>query len=248
MFFFFLFCLNAVFGSGVPLQSQQIVLATTSGWDTNLVTLSRYQREADGEWQVVGLPWMGRAGTNGLAWGLGLHGDGIPPGQDGLLKHEGDKRTPAGVFALTSVFGDKPLPITHMPYQVMTDSWVCVDDPQSNHYNQILDSLLVQVDWTSAETMTRTDSLYTLGVEIGHNPQARRGSGSCHFLHVWRNAGSTTVGCIAMSYTNLYTLADWIDASKQPVIIILPATNFSSLLGSWDLPGARDHSITTPDD
>jgi len=47
---------------------------------------------------------LGRAG---LAWGLGLHGN---PPFPGPIKREGDGRSPAGAFELSSAFGYAPRP------------------------------------------------------------------------------------------------------------------------------------------
>jgi hypothetical protein len=56
----------------------------------------------------------------------------------------------------------------------------------------------------SAEHLWRQDGLYDVLVVLGYNDRPRvRGLGSAIFLHVARNAGAPTEGCIAVARTHL---------------------------------------------
>jgi len=123
------------------------------------------------------------------------------PGADEPIKKEGDKRSPAGVFALPSVTGTVPSLPTGLPYREATDKLRCVDDGKSSQYNTVTD----EGSWTSAEEM-RADH-YAIAVFVAHNPERKPGAGSCIFLHV---GDHTTVGCTTMSRPALAELVAWL--------------------------------------
>ena len=56
----------------------------------------------------------------------------------------------------------------------------------------------------SFEEMRRTDSLYEVGIVIGHNRSpVVKGCGSAIFFHIWRGRGIPTSGCVAMAREDL---------------------------------------------
>ena len=63
---------------------------------------------------------------------------------------------------------------------------------------------------------------YALGIVVEHNPRNIPGAGSCIFIHLWRGAKTGTAGCTILREADLFTLARWLDASRQPVLIQLP--------------------------
>jgi len=220
----------------IPADASQLVLVTSPGWDDVHATVRRYQREG-GLWREVGAPIPAVLGRSGLAWGRGLHGDGAPAGRTGPVKVEGDGRSTAGVFRLGAVYGRDPAAPAGsvVPYTPLTATWRCVDDPASTHYNRVLDEAPVAKDWSSAEDMWATGSLYDLVVLVDHNdpPIAKRGS--CIFLHVWRSAGDPTAGCTAMAKPALAELISWLRPG-QAVYLALPEAERVGLRGRWRLP------------
>lgn len=111
-------------------------------------------------------------------------------------KREGDGKSPAGVFALSSAFGYAPQPLrgSRMPYLNLTSSTECVDDVHSKYYNRIVDRSLVTPDWNSSEHMRDAGESYRWGIIVDHNrivagdnnPPEPAG-GSCVFLHIWHD-------------------------------------------------------------
>jgi D-alanyl-D-alanine dipeptidase len=200
--------------------------------------LARFERVPGGAWKPVGEPWAAVVGGGGSAWGRGLHGRGAPSGRGGPDKREGDGKSPAGAFALGRSFGYAAAPVrgARAPYQRVDESWVCVDDPRSSHYNQVLDRDGVAVDWKSFESMRRDDELYRWVVVVDHNPEASAGAGSCIFLHVWSGRDSGTAGCTAMERKTLERLLGWLDPAAHPVFVLLPAPELAALRGAWALP------------
>jgi D-alanyl-D-alanine dipeptidase len=224
-----------------PLDgAAQLVVGVIGGWDDTNATLARYERGADGSWRRIGEPWAAVIGRSGAAWGRGLHGDGAPAGANGPIKQEGDGRAPAGAFSIVASYGYAGAPVagTKLPYHALGDAWRCVDDPKSTHYNHVLDSSGLDVDWASAEVMHRDDELYTWVVEIAHNPGAAAGAGSCIFFHVWRGPGTSTAGCTAMPQPTLELLLGWLEPAKHPAYVLLPRDEYAARAAAWGLPPA----------
>jgi D-alanyl-D-alanine dipeptidase len=221
-------------------RSRQLVVVTAAGWSSTTGTLQRFERETPAsEWKPVGNPFPVVLGSSGLAWGRGLHGE-LPTA--GYRKHEGDGRSPAGVFALSAVFGYAPssvaaLASSTMPYVQATATTECVDDPASRHYNSVLERTGVTVDWNSAEQMRRDDDQYRIGVVVDHNTgPAQAGAGSCIFIHIWQGPASTTAGCTAGDPANIAALVAWLDRDRLPRLVQLPRDEYVAHLHAWNLP------------
>lgn len=224
--------------SPIPEHSASLVLVLTNDWADFAATLSTFERQADGAWVRRSAEEPAVVGRAGLGWGVGLHGRGVPAGQSGPEKREGDGRAPAGVFGLGSAFGyaDSPPTGARVPYHQSTLSWVCVDDGSSAHYNRVVDASSVASDWASAERLLREDPLYERLILVDHNgspPQP--GLGSCIFVHVWRTPERGTDGCYASSLE----ATERVIASAIPgrsVLVALPRSEYSALRESWGLP------------
>lgn len=218
-------------------QSQQVVVVTTAGWSQHTGTLRSFERR-DGRWQPVLAATPVVIGTHGAAWGIGLH-----PPQTGEQKREGDGKSPAGVFALTSAFGYAETATTAMPYQAMTADHYCVDVPSSPLYNRIVDQRTVAAADVSGSTepMRRDlhvngDMAYQTGLFVAHNVPARANAGSCIFVHLWKNADSGTAGCTAMAPAALDAIMKWLKPAQQPVLVLLPEVEYQRLQNEWQLP------------
>ena len=225
--------------SPVPAESRQMVLSVSSGWDATRAMLQAYERpSADAPWAPVGAPIEGSLGRSGLAWGRGLH----PQGLEGPQKQEGDGKSPAGVFDLRLVTGYAPsAPAgTRLPYRQATATLRCVDDMRSAHYNRLADEAAVRKDWSSAEDMRRKDELYRLVVWVGHNDApVVPGGGSCIFLHLRAGPESTTSGCTAFEPAPMERLLRWLDPVARPVLVQLPDTEYRRRAAGWGLPEPR---------
>jgi D-alanyl-D-alanine dipeptidase len=217
----------------------QLVVVVTPDWNVTSGTMRRFTRDdSSGAWQVAADAVPVVIGKTGLAWGDGSLA--TSPGQP--VKHEGDGRSPAGAFPLDTAFGFAPradLPWMKLPYDALLPSTECVDDQSSVHYNTVVDRTTVpKVDWTSSEKM-RQIGAYRIGVIVGYNAATpQRGHGSCVFLHIWGGPKSTTTGCTALDAGELETLMRWLDSSRRPVIVQLPAAEYQRLRDAWQLPQA----------
>ncbi len=169
--------------------------------------------------------------VKGMAWGTGFQN-----GQNPELKIEGDKRTPAGVYAIGPAFGSEPDAGRNlkMPYVPLTATHVCVDDPSSNDYNQLVDRAKVRnPDWKSGEQM-REIPQYRLGSVIQYNTESLdKKVGSCIFMHIWKGPAMGTAGCIAMEEVPLKEALNWLDSSRKPVIAMFPEEAYRDLQNVW---------------
>jgi len=222
-------------------RSLQMIVVVTDDWNSVPGVMRRYVRDGvHSSWRVIGTDVPVVVGTAGLGWGDGLHGVGSP-GEAGPIKHEGDQRSPAGVFRLSTAFGYAPkdsMSWIKLPYTQATDAYKCVDDAASVHYNQMLLSARGSaIDWRSAEDMHRSDSLYSLGVVVEHNANGREvGGGSCIFLHIWPGRDGSTVGCTAFASDAMRELLAWLDPDALPVLVQLPRSSYDRLRTAWALP------------
>ena len=227
--------------SSIPALNscRQLILVTTPDGETPNATVRLYERPT-GEttpWREVRGPIPAIIGQRGFAWGIGLHGTGAP-GEP--RKREGDLKSPAGIFRLTSVFGtanSEQAGFLRLPYRQVTSSTEAIDDPNSKYYNQIVDrSSISNPDWASSESMLRVGGRYRFGIMIEHNPGAIAGQGSCIFLHVWDKRYSATAGCTAVPLNDLTTILHWVDGKANPLIVQLPMSEYLRLKSRWGLP------------
>ena len=232
-----LFCTLSICSAEDILSSHhQLIVVTTQDWNNVQGTVQLFERMDDhGSWKAVGSSMDAVVGKSGLAWGIGIH-----PNQNGqAMKIEGDRKSPAGIFPIGPVFGlasAPEIPNLHIEYLPLTPTTEAVDDPQSTHYNTIVDSTTCTADWKSSEMMG-LEPLYRLGFVINHNcPNQRPGAGSAIFFHIWRSSVSGTYGCTATSFENISTILSWLDQRKKPVVLQLPITAYSEWMREWHLP------------
>ena len=119
-------------------NADQMIVVTSKDWDAVRGTMRRFERNG-ASWRQVGGATPVMLGRTGIAWGSGLHPmpqTGGPP-----AKHEGDGKSPAGVFGIGFAFGYPERVDTPLDYQQMQATNWCMDVPGSPLYNRIVDSL-----------------------------------------------------------------------------------------------------------
>lgn len=216
----------------------QLVVVTTAGWDSTIGELRRFSRDHSySSWRQEGRAVPIVVGRTGLAWGVGFDSDAVIGEPH---KHEGDGKSPAGIFPIDTAFGFAPadsMRSLHLPYVALTSNSECVDDTASVHYNTVVDKTTVpSVDWQSSEKMRKV-AQYQLGAIIGYNATPPvRARGSCIFFHIWNRPRSTTVGCTALDSTELARLLEWLDRKSQPVVVQVPASAYPRLRDKLGLP------------
>jgi len=224
--------------SAQPLGAEvrQLIVSIAPDWPASQGTLQRYERGPDGGWQRVGERVTVLYGKNGLAWGRGVRGTE----ELGLRKREGDGRSPAGVFALGTIYGnDARLPDgADFPFHQVTayDAWP--DDPQNPFYNQH-----VSVDpahppaWLASQRMRTGDPAYRWRVEIRHNADpVEPGAGSATFFHIRRGETRRTSACTTMAESALQEMVVWLRAAAKPHYVLLPRDEYERRWEAWGLP------------
>ena len=215
-------------------DAQQALVVTTSGWNAVDGKLLRFEKH-EGQWKPAGEPIPIVVGKNGLAWDALQE---FAPPKSEPVKHEGDGRSPAGVFAISELFGFDSTPEwARLPYRQLTTTIECVDDPNSAQYGQVVDrSVFPNPTWESSEKMREVDA-YKIGAVVAYNNEiAVPGSGSCIFLHIWKGTGHGTAGCTAMEEAKLEDVLMWLDAGKNPVVIQFPESVYEKYRAAWSLP------------
>lgn len=169
---------------------------------TFAASLDAWERKDKG-WEIIhSVPAV--IGRNGFA----------PAGE----KREGDGRTPSGTFALLRAFGYEAEVETGLDYVQATEKDFWIDAPDSPMYNQWVSGLPPQ---ESHEVLRRADDMYKYAAVIEYNTApVVPGAGSAIFLHVWRDVDKPTAGCVAVAEPEMIELLRWLDAARQPVIVL----------------------------
>lgn len=203
-------------------SSEQIVLVVAPDFNTDKAKLEFYEGEKKLYATDVNI------GKNGLGWGLGEVELKQNPNEP--IKIEGDKKAPAGVFKLSDIFGYHSETNYKMPYLYASKNLICIDESDSNFYNEIVMKDSLDSEPKSYELMRRSDHQYALGVVVEHNRFKQQKRGSCIFLHVYKDALSPTAGCTAMSLEAIKKITSLLDKKKNPLLIQIPQSSAQEIL------------------
>ncbi len=197
--------------------SNQVVFVKTPSYNSIKGTMFLYERKNNKKsWKLVD-SFAIIVGRSGLAKDVNAL---IPFNNTVPSKHEGDGKSPSGIFKLGKVFSYHDIKDLKMPFVQVDSSFYCVDDVASSYYNTLIKQDTAKHDFNSFEYMRRKDSLYEYGVWVLYNSNpAKAGNGSCIFLHVWQNENSSTSGCTAMAKENMLNLIHWLNEKKHPVLL-----------------------------
>lgn len=214
--------LNFFYLHGIEIHKEirQLLVVTVDHVQQTKALLYAYEKsddKIDTPWNAVfdAIPVI--LGRHGIGLGLGLHHEDFNANQALTPKIEGDGKSPAGLFKLSTIFGyAKQTPNTKMPYLSLTKDIHCVDDSSAKQYNTIISKTS---GYKSFEKMRREDDLYEWGIIVDHNPEGIKKRGSCIFIHIMKKAQTPTAGCTAMSRADLLKIIKWLDKSKQPALL-----------------------------
>ena len=177
-------------------DTQQLIIVASSGMNADV-----YAFELDSnEWKEV-FQTSGVVGKNGVS----------------SQSREGDYRTPKGIFPLGIAFGTESLNRLSVEYRKINDDCYWVDDPESEYYNQWVESK--EILWNSAEHLADFPKAYHYAVAINYNmnpviPYA----GSAIFLHC--RTADYTAGCVGIPTSDMIQVLQWLNASRNPTIWI----------------------------
>jgi L,D-peptidoglycan transpeptidase YkuD (ErfK/YbiS/YcfS/YnhG family) len=211
-------------------NARRLVLVTANGMSTTAATLRLFERAGPKEpWRAVADAEPALIGKAGLGWSPFFR-QLARPGEP--MKTEGDKRAPAGVYAVGRSFGT--LASSRPNHLQVSENTVCVDDPASPAYNTITTRRQVGPQ-VHAENMSRLQPMYRRGIVVDYPTDARARAGSCIFIHVWRNPSTGTAGCVAIPEPRVEALQDFTE--QGAAIAILPRHALDRLKGCLPQPG-----------
>jgi L,D-peptidoglycan transpeptidase YkuD (ErfK/YbiS/YcfS/YnhG family) len=221
---------------------QQLIVSIAPTWDSNTGKLQLFERNGK-SWQPVGAPWPVLYGRNGLAWGRGVLGTKEP----GQHKNERDKRAPAGVFRIGTIYTyDAALPAgSDYPFHTVTTGDAWIDDPKHPDYNKhvVIPDPANPPPWFAKQKMRHGDFAYRWLVEIRHNADPPvPDAGSAIFFHIRRGADRPSAGCTTMAESNLVSLIRWLRAAKKPHYALLPKQEYLAKWQAWGLPSPEEAS------
>ena len=130
-------------------------------------------------------------------------------------KREGDKKTPKGEFKLKYILYRKDRIFnfkTLLKKIVINKKMGWCDDPNSSHYNKIID----YASKYSAEKLWRKDNVYDIIIVIDYNlDPIIKNKGSAIFLHIAKKKYKPTNGCIAVSKKNIKLIVSKINKKTK---------------------------------
>jgi L,D-peptidoglycan transpeptidase YkuD (ErfK/YbiS/YcfS/YnhG family) len=179
------------FASSVGAATQVISVVGVGG---SSAKVDVYQRNAAG-WQPIGVGIPAFIGANGMA----------------PQTHDGQMKTPMGVFTLDFAFGTAPNPGGGLPYvQVGPDHW-WDGDMKSPTYNTMQVCKKEQCRFNtslSAGTENLDIPQYKHAVVMGVNKARVPGNGGAFFVHT--SGGGPTAGCVAIEDATLVEVMRWL--------------------------------------
>ena len=176
-------------------ESSQLIIVDSDGAECDVYC---YEKNDD--------YWESRSKSSGIL------------GKNGVTdnKREGDKSTPQGLYSLGFAFGTETVD-TEIEYRELNENCYWVDDPQSEYYNQWVETSTPS--WNSAEHLIDYEESYKYAVSINYNMDpVVQGAGSAIFLHC--ATGTYTAGCVAVPEDDMCAILTWLDEEQKPLIII----------------------------
>jgi len=227
--------LRPAFSAGVPANCTQLIVGLAETWDSGVGRIQCFERDGK-TWRAVSQPQRVLFGANGLAWGIGVAGQNEP----GRHKAEGDKRAPAGIFALGKVYTyeTKLPPGADYPFYTVTAADAWIGNPELLHYNEhVVVDLQNPPPWFKKEQMKQDDFAHHWKIEIRHNSDPPvPGAGSAIFFHIQRGPNKHSSGCTTMPQPALLSIIRWLRASAHPHYALLPAAEYRAKWKAWGLP------------
>ena len=166
----------------------------------NTAQLSMFEKDKNGIWNnIEELETSGYVGAAGVS----------------DKSFEGSWQTPKGFFPVGEAFYIHNKPTTGLESFQITQNTYWVDDPNSDYYNQKVESEGA-IDWNSAEHMIDIQN-YEYGFVINFNMSPiEKGKGSAIFFHI---SSSPTAGCVGTSQEMVLEYLKVLDKDKNPYIL-----------------------------
>ncbi|WP_433065882.1 L,D-transpeptidase family protein [Dactylosporangium sp. CS-033363] len=185
----------------LPANTTQVVIVQSPSQSATTATLQAYAKSG-GAWQPVLGQMPARLGSKGFS----------------DAKREGDRTTPAGVFAFDgTMYGIAANPgVRYRYHQVGPDDW-WNENSDSPGYNTFSHG---PNPGGPSEALWEISPQYTHFAVIRYNMPATPGRGSGIFLH--QSNGNSTLGCVSLAQSDLTAVLRWLDPAANPRIVMAP--------------------------
>lgn len=186
-------------------RATRLIVVTVPSMTAVQATLHTFERKtpADAQWLRSGPPESAVVGSAGIGWSDAfVH----LAKKDEPIKHEGDKRTPAGIFRVAGPFGFETSRLSGYTKLAAGNSF-CVEDPASRLYGRIVDKRLAKAVKAS-EDMSAEPALKR-GLIIDYPVRRGAKAGSCVFVHIWSGNGAGTDARIGIPEDRITVLQNW---------------------------------------
>jgi D-alanyl-D-alanine dipeptidase len=197
-------------------RATRLIIVTVPNMTSVKATLHTFERKtpADAAWLRSGPPEPAVVGSAGVGWSEDYD---YLARKDEPVKHEGDGRTPAGIFRVAGPFGFESSALNGYTKLSAGNSF-CVADPTSSLYGRIVDKRIAKLVKNS-EDMSATPGL-TRGLIVDY--PARRGAkaGSCIFIHVWQGEKAGTNARIGLPEERVTVLQKWSSQGFTAVAVV----------------------------
>ncbi|MFI6448646.1 L,D-transpeptidase family protein [Kitasatospora sp. NPDC050543] len=190
--------IGAAFAARIPAETNQVVLASGKGKDSNETTVTVWTRTAEGRWQA-GESWAGHNAYRGWT----------------TDHHDSDLRSPIGVFALTDAGGRKADPGSKLPYD-KDPSFVVggtgfAGEPLAGSFDYVVAINYNRVSGNSPLDTRRPDG---------------NSKGGGIWIHV--DHGGPTHGCISVPEDKMAQLIRTLDPAAHPMIVMGDADSLAA--------------------
>ncbi|MEO8422080.1 MAG: hypothetical protein ABI457_12890 [Hyphomicrobium sp.] len=226
-------------------RATRLIIVTVPAMTSVKGTLHTFERRtpANAAWQRSGPPEAVVVGASGIGWAEDF--DYLAK-KDEPVKHEGDKRTPSGIFRVAGPFGFEPNKIRGYT-KLESGRSFCVDDPTSLLYGRIVSKQLA----TKVKSSEDMSSVPGLKRALMVDYPARRGAkaGSCIFVHVWDGADKGTNARIGMPEERVAVLQKWSAEGFTAIAIVSEAAapRFRSCLPLNGAMSKNEQPATVPE-
>lgn len=172
----------------IPADSGQVVVAAGTGRNSAETRVTLYTRRGT-RWHAAG-SWPAHNGRRGWT----------------TDHHEGDKRSPVGVFTLSDAGGVLPDPGARLPYDHSTAGYATPRYWSASHRHDF--DYVIAIDYNRVKGTAPLDGTRPLGQEKG-------GGIWLHLDH-----GSGTSACVSVSKEAMRYLLRTLDPARHPVIVM----------------------------
>jgi L,D-peptidoglycan transpeptidase YkuD (ErfK/YbiS/YcfS/YnhG family) len=187
------------FAQRIPTSARQLVLVSGKGLRDTTSTVTLWERDGASGWKQVGGPIPAHNGAGG--WSAD--------------HHEGDEKTPIGVFTLTAGGGALPDPGAKIPYEYRASYYTTSGTFLGGDLRGTFD-YVVAIDYNRIPGTPPSDSRKPDGAAKGGDI----------WLHV--DHQSPTHACVSLPLDNMRSLVRWLDPADHPVVAMGDAASLAA--------------------